>query len=285
MHRRHPRETGAKTGTTTTPERTAIPIADGVHGMSAPESSRARGVDRVIGIFRELHTARRPLTMRELIEATRAPRSSVYELVTILTEAGWLETAADGSVFFGREMHYYGADYAMHNDLISRAHQTILGLVRKYDETTQLCMLEGNKYTVVLSENSARPFNITSDIGVKVPIPWTATGRLLLSHLTDDDVHALIPDEDYVLDDGRHIGFDDFMRDVRDAAAQGYCCTEGLSMSFRLCMAAPVRDRTGLPIAALCFMTGRDTDPGKRAAMLDDLIASAKSLSQPSMRT
>jgi DNA-binding IclR family transcriptional regulator len=56
-------------------------------------------------------------------------------------------------------------------------------------------------------------------------------------------------------------------------------------MSFRLCMAAPVRDRTGLPIAALCFMTGRNTDPSQRAAMLDDLIASAKSLSQPSMRT
>ncbi|MEX3932103.1 IclR family transcriptional regulator [Paraburkholderia phymatum] len=253
--------------------------------MSASESSRARGVDRVIGIFRELHVARRPLTMRELIEATRAPRSSVYELVTILTEAGWLETAADGSVFFGREMHYYGADYAMHNDLITRAHQTILGLVRKYDETTQLCMLEGNKYTVVLSENSARPFNITSDIGVKVPIPWTATGRLLLGHLTEADVQALIPDEDYVLDDGRRIGFDDFMRDVRDAGARGYCCTEGLSMSFRLCMAAPVRDRTGLPIAALCFMTGRDTDSARRAAMLDDLIASAKALSQPSMRT
>jgi DNA-binding IclR family transcriptional regulator len=242
-------------------------------------------VDRVIGIFRELHVARRPLTMRELIEATRAPRSSVYELVTLLTEAGWLETAADGSVFFGRQMHYYGADYAMHNDLITRAHQTILGLVRKYDETAQLCMLEGNKYTVVLSENSARPFNITSDIGVKVPIPWTATGRLLLGQLTDADVRALIPDEDYVLDDGRRIGFDDFMQDVRDAAARGYCCTEGLSLSFRLCMAAPVRDRIGLPIAALCFMTGRDTDPAKRAAMLDDLIASAKALSQPSMRT
>ena len=252
--------------------------------MSAPESSRARGVDRVIGIFRELHTARRPLTMRELIEATRAPRSSVYELVTILTEAGWLETAADGSVFFGREMHYYGADYAMHNDLISRAHQTILGLVRKYDETAQLCMLEGNKYTVVLSENSSRPFNISSDIGVKVPIPWTASGRLLLAHLRADEIRSLIPDDDFVLDNGRRIDFDDFVHDVQRAAEQGYCCTEGLSHTFRLCMAAPIRDRTGLPVAALCFMTSRDTDPEKRATMLEDLIRSAKALSQPYVR-
>ncbi|MGA3247865.1 MAG: IclR family transcriptional regulator [Paraburkholderia sp.] len=252
--------------------------------MSAPESSRARGVDRVVGIFKQLHIARRPMTMRELIEATGAPRSSIYELVTILTEAGWLETSADGSVFFGREMHYYGADYAVHNDLISRAHQAILALVRNHDETAQLCMLEGNKYTVVLSENSSRPFNISSDIGVKVPIPWTATGRLLLAHLRADEIRALIPDEDFVLDNGRHVEFEDFLRDVERAAEQGYCCTEGLSHTFRYCMAAPIRDRTSLPVAALCFMTSRDTDPEKRARMLEDLIRSSKALSQPYVR-
>ncbi|MFC0397692.1 IclR family transcriptional regulator [Paraburkholderia rhizosphaerae] len=243
-------------------------------------SSRARGIDRVVTLLRQLHLARHPLTMRELIESTGAPRSSVYELVTILTEAGWLETRPDGSVFFGREMHYYGADYAVHNDLISRAHQTILALVKVHDETTQLCMLEGNKYTVVLSENSPRPFNISSDIGVKVPIPWTATGRLLLAHLSADEIRALIPAEDFVLDNGLRVEFADFFRDVERAAQQGYCCTEGLSQTFRCCMAAPIRDRSGSAVAALCFMTGRDTDVAKRAAMLDDLIRSAKALSQ-----
>jgi DNA-binding IclR family transcriptional regulator len=247
--------------------------------MGVIESSRARGVDRVIAMFRQLHLAQRPMTMRELIEATGAPRSSIYELVAILAEVGWLETSADGSVFFGREMHYYGSDYATHNDLISRAHQSILALVRTYDETTQLCMLEGNKYTVVLSENSARPFNISSDIGVRVPIPWTATGRLLLGHLNADEIRALIPDDDFILDNGVRVDFDEFMRDVQLARDQGYCCTEGLSNAFRLCMAAPVRDRAGLPVAALCFMTGRDTDPQRRQSMLDDLLQSARALS------
>jgi len=247
--------------------------------MAVKESSRARGVDRVIDIFRKLHQAQRPMTMRELIEATGSPRSSIYELVAILTEVGWLETSADGNVFFGREMHYYGSDYATHNDLISRAHQSILALVRKYDETTQLCMLEGNKYSVVLSENSARPFNISSDIGVRVPIPWTATGRLLLGHMSADAIRALIPADDFVLDNGVRIDFDEFMRDVQNAKALGYCCTEGLSNAFRLCMAAPVRDRAGIPIAALCFMTGRDTDPDRRQSMLEDLLQSAQALS------
>jgi DNA-binding IclR family transcriptional regulator len=246
--------------------------------MVAAETLRVRGVDRVVDIFKRLHLARRPMTMRELIAATGAPRSSVYELVTILAEAGCLETAADGSVFFGREMHYYGADYAMHNDLISRAHQAILGLVRTHDETAQLCLLEGNKYTVVLSENSTRPFNISSDIGVKVPIPWTATGRLLLADRSAEDIRALIPKEDFILDNGKRLAFDDFIADVERAAQQGYCCTEGLSGTFRYCMAAPLTDRENRPVAALCFMTGRDTSTEKRAHMLDDLIRAAKSL-------
>src|ERR1700761_9111710 len=187
--------------------------------MSAPESARARGVDRVVSILRQLHIARRPMTMRELIDATGTPRSSIYELVAILTDAGWLEATPDGQVFFGREMHYYGADYAVHNDLISKAHQLILALVRNHDETAQLCMLEGNKYTVVLSENSSRPFNISSDIGVKVPIPWTASGRLLLGHMNADAIRALIPADDFVLDNGVRIDFDQFMRDVQHAKA------------------------------------------------------------------
>jgi DNA-binding IclR family transcriptional regulator len=260
------------------------PAAEGAIETSAATPMRARGVDRVIDICQQLHLARRPLTMRELIDATGAPRSSVYELVAILTEAGWLETTPEGEVFFGRAMHYYGSDYAARNDLISRAHQAILALVRKHDETAQLCTLEGNKYTVVLSENSSRPFNISSEIGVKVPIPWTATGRLLLAHLNANEIRALIPAEDFVLDNGQRIAFEDFLRDVERAAQQGYCCTEGLSNTFRLCMAAPIRDWTGLPTAALCFMTSRDTPAEKRAAMLDDLISHAQRLSQPLTR-
>ena len=224
------------------------------------------------------------MSMRELIAATGAPRSTIYELVAILTEAGWLETAGDGSVYFGRAMHYFGSDYVAHNDLVSRAHQAILALVKKHDETVQLCMLEGNKYTVLLQEGSSRPFNISCEIGVKVPIPWTATGRLLLMHLNADEIRALIPDEDFALDNGQCIAFKDFIRDIERAGQDGYCCTEGLSNTYRLCMATPIRGREGNPVAALCFMTNRETSAQQRAAMLEDLMEHSRKLSQSPMR-
>ncbi len=67
--------------------------------MPDEKTSRARGVDRVIDIFRQLHIARQPMAMRDLIEATGAPRSSIYELVSLLSEAGLVELDAEGAVF------------------------------------------------------------------------------------------------------------------------------------------------------------------------------------------
>jgi DNA-binding IclR family transcriptional regulator len=137
---------------------------------------------------------------------------------------------------------------------------------------------------VVLSESSPRPFNISSDISVKVPIPWTASGRPLLAHLRAGEIRALIPDEDFILENDGHVEFYDLLRDVERAAEQGYCCTEGLSHTFHYCMAAPMHDHTGFAVAALCFMTSRNTDPKKHAMMLEDLIKSSKALSQPYAR-
>ncbi|MEY8713138.1 IclR family transcriptional regulator [Mangrovibacter phragmitis] len=248
--------------------------------MPDEKSSRARGVDRVIDIFRQLHIARQPMPVRSLIQATGAPRSSVYELVSLLSEAGLVEQDQDGNVFFGREMHYYGADYMAHNDLIRRAHQLMVELVAQHGETVQLCMLEGNKYTVVLSESSnAHPFKITSDIGVRVPIPWTATGRLLLSHWSDSAILDLIPEQDYRLAGGQVLDKQAFLDDVHRAGHQGYCLTEGLSESFTCCMAAPVCSRHGQAVAAVCFMVSRDTSPERRKMLLDELILAGQKLS------
>ena len=37
-------------------------------------------------------------------------------------------------------------------------------------------------------------FKITTDIGVEVPIPWTASGRLLLDHMSAGDILQFVPE-------------------------------------------------------------------------------------------
>ena len=246
---------------------------------SKPSTQRARGVERVITLCEQLHLNRAPMTPRELMEATNAPRSSIYELVSLLSEAGWLETTDNGRVFFGRAMHYFGLDYAGHNGLIKRARPVMKHLSTMYDETTQLCMLDGNKYTVMLNENGTRPFRISSEVGVKVPIPWTASGRVLLGNLAPEAMLSLVPSQDFVLPNGRDIDIDEFVDEVESARQRGFAITEGLVDSFACCMAVPIHDKDGQASATLCFTVGRDTEQERREELLRALLEAGETLS------
>ena len=245
---------------------------------AASSAKRARGVDRVIDLCTQLHRHKAPMTPRELVEATGAPRSSVYELVSILSEAGWLEVDRDGRIFFGRAMHLFGLDYARHNDLISRARGVLRQLAAEFNETSQFCMLEGNKYTVVLDDNGTRPFRISADTGVRIPIPWTASGRVLLGDMTLEAIDDFIPPEDFILPDGREIVREDFFTEIERAREQGYAITEGLADSFACCLAVPVLDQGGHAHATLCFTIGRDASDTRRNELLTALKTAARTL-------
>ena len=244
-----------------------------------PDTQRARGVHRLIDICRVLHEQRRPMSVRELVAATGAPRSSVYDLVTQLADADWLQADDAGNVFFGRALHYYGLDYADHDSLLRRARPLMRQLAARFNETCQLCALDGDKYTVLQNEHGTRPFSIRSEVGVKVPIPWTASGRVLLRHLDAASIRALIPATDFTLPGGNRIDIDAFLADVGHARSTGCAVTEGLVDNFACCMAAAICDAGGKAVATLCFTVGRDTPKSRRKQLLDALLAAGRSLS------
>ena len=152
-------------------------------------------------------------------------------------------------------------------------------LAETVGETAQFCILDGNKYLVVLNEVGRRMFRISSDVGVKVPIPWTASGRLLVDHLDPDGIRAFIPPEDFVLPDGRRIAFDDFIADIRRAHAAGFARTTALVDRFTVCLAAPIRAIDGRCTATICFVIPADTGDAREAEMAEILKTSAAKLS------
>ena len=158
--------------------------------------NRERGVQRVIQLLEFVHRFGSPIRIGELSRKLEAPRSSVYELVGMLVEAELLAQTATGEVFFGKRLHFYGLDFLRENDLLRRGRDEVDRLAHETGETSQLCILSGRQYTVVHVRQGSRPFRINSDIGTQIPLPWTASGRLFLSHLSPDEIRAFIAPED-----------------------------------------------------------------------------------------
>lgn len=250
-------------------------------GKPSEGATRARGIDRAIGLLECLHSARAPLRIGEIARRLKAPRSTTYEIVNRFLQAGILEAYGDdGKFFFGRAMHFYAADYLGTNILTRRAQEEVNRLAELANETTEFCMLHGNKYAVVHMRTGARMFRISSEIGVRVPIPWTASGRLLLDHLSRDQIRDFVPKADFVLPNGRRIDLDAFCAEIGQARQDGYCVTSGLVDGFTRCLAAPIRDPAGIAIATVCFVVPPDTSAAETSRLVGLLMQSGRSLSR-----
>ncbi|MDQ0391935.1 IclR family transcriptional regulator [Labrys monachus] len=241
---------------------------------------RERSIDRAIRLFECLHAARQPLAVAEIARRLKAPRSTIYDIVNRFTAAGILEVSdLDGRIYFGTTLYFYAADYLGANALLRRARDEVDRLAALTGETTEFGVLQGDKYAAVHRRPGTRLPGRDPEAGIRLPIPWTAAGRLLLASMTPDAIRDLIPPQDFVLPDGRRIDVDDFLADVARAAADGYCITSGLADNTAACLAVPIRDRRGAAVATLCFIVKADAAPVARMGLVEVLKNSARSLS------
>ncbi|MDX8490601.1 IclR family transcriptional regulator [Mesorhizobium sp. VK22B] len=245
-----------------------------------PANSREKGLNRVLHILEFLHATQRAIGIGELAKGLNAPRSTTYTLVRELVDAGLLEMAGDGNrVYFGKKLYLYGMAYMRGNDLLRRGRQEVDMLSRETGETSELCMLQSGRYTIVHSSPGTRPFRISSATGLQIPLPWTASGRLLLAGLERNRIEAMISEEDLVLPDGRKIELDDFIEDIGKARVTGYCVTSGLVDAYTKCLAAPVFSAPGKVEATMCLVVPIDTSEERTAELVALLRERAAKLS------
>ncbi|WP_292628572.1 IclR family transcriptional regulator C-terminal domain-containing protein, partial [Mesorhizobium sp.] len=81
---------------------------------------------------------------------------------------------------------------------------------------------------------------MSSATGLQIPLPWTASGRLLLAGFERAVIEDMVSEDDLVLPDGRRLLLDDFIADIATAGAAGYCVTSGLVDAYTKCLAAPI---------------------------------------------
>jgi DNA-binding IclR family transcriptional regulator len=242
-------------------------------------AQRERGVDRLVAILDFIHRQGRPVRIADLVEGLGAPRSSIYDLVRLATAAGLLESRGDGVVFFGSTLYFYGADFLREHDIFRRGREEVDRLAQETGEMCQFCVPHNGKFTVAHMRYGTRNFNISSGIGIEIPVPWTASGRLFCSGMSDADIMQRLAAEDFTLPNGLIIAPGDFIASVRLAERQGYFTASGLVDVYTHCIAAPVFDERGQVIASVCFIVLIDTPEERIAELRDTLVASGKALS------
>lgn len=226
---------------------------------AADAGSRTRGIDRAFEILECLHNSKKPLRPNEIAIAIGAPKSTTYDVVGLMLSRGILDRAdAEGRVFLGRRLYLFGLSHLTHFDVMRLASGFLDHLSEVTGQTAQFCVLDNRKYVVAQMKEGERHFRISSDVGEPVALPWTASGRVLVSHLSDAAILELIPAADFALPDGKRLSERAFLKEVAQARAEGFYSCDGTGGRFTHCFAAAVYDEQRRCVATLCLLTPRE---------------------------
>lgn len=165
--------------------------ADAATVRQEPRRSRTSGIDRALQILDHLQKQGRPATAYEIARAVGAPPSTIYVIVDELVEKEMLDRKEGGLLWLGPRLYHYGLTYARTLDLLAVAEHEMHELARASGETVQICGRDGDDMVVLAMEEGLGHFQVTSRVGTRTPLNWTASGRLLVGHLPDAERQAL----------------------------------------------------------------------------------------------
>ncbi|MDE1992470.1 MAG: IclR family transcriptional regulator [Rhizobiaceae bacterium] len=153
----------------------------------AARRSRVSGIDRALQVIDYLYETGAPCGVYAVAKAIGAPLSTVYVIVDDLVEKNLLSRNGDGTIWLGARLYHYGLAYARSLDFMSVATHEMHDLCRQAGETVQVCGRDGDHMLVLAMADGPSHFQVASRVGTRVPLNWTASGRLLVGHLPEDE--------------------------------------------------------------------------------------------------
>jgi len=212
------------------------------------------------------------------------PRSSVYHLLGVLTQRGFVHHLVEERRYgLGVAAYELGTAYQRQAPLQRLARGAIDRLVDATGQNAHLAVLHGRDVLYVIEQRApGRPLLVT-DVGVRLPAPLTATGLAMLAALPAPQLRALFPDRAALVErDGR--GFasvSELRRELASVRQRGYAVEDGLVTPGLNSVARAVLDHNGYPAAGVAVTyRGDAVDADATAALVEAVGAAAADLTR-----
>ena len=219
---------------------------------------------RILGL---LSAQRGPVAASTIAHALALPRSTVYRLLGVLEEHGF--------VLHFPEARRYGIGLAafelssgfMRQEPLTRLGRPILSaLVDRLGESAHLAVLHGRDVVYLIEERAPRRPHLVTDVGVRLPSHLTASGRALLAALPKSQLRALFPTSVSFVhrSESGPSTYAELSRLLDGVRERGFAAEDGDVTEGIASVAVAVRDHAGWPAAGIAVSFPRDAIPVDR---------------------
>ena len=230
---------------------------------SALDRHRIPAIDRMMDVLSLLERRPNGATIREMVEALRLPRTTVYRILNTLQHHDMVRRSDDGNLRLGPRLLTLAAralGNAEEYDLATLSMPHLQNLSEQTGEGSKVSVLDGDGVLVVAAVQGTRDYALTVVPGQRLPLHAGAASKVLLAFLAKSELQGL-------LDDRLAAYTSRTIRDPHRLAAelarirrQGYAHDKGEYAPSINAFAAPIPDRSGKVVAALSvpFLAGAD---------------------------
>ena len=243
---------------------------------NAPAASQALAVLRLLARHTE------PVPASAVARDLGLPRSSVYHLLSVLCEQGFVVHLADERRYgLGVAAFELGSAYTRQAPLQRLARQLLVHLVDATRYNAHLAVLHGRDVLYVIEERAPGRPPLVTDVGVRLPSQLTASGLAMLASLPPQQVRALFPSRDAFV--RRHGVGPTTLPGLRSLLSRvrrdGFALEDGTVTPGFASVAAPVLDHSGHPVAGIAVTyPAAEVTAGRRRALVNEVIHTAMDL-------
>lgn len=248
----------------------------------SPTRTQVKSAGRVLDLLEIIASRHSGLTFSELLAETGFPKSSLFELVTLLADRRHLKLDPISRRYtIAIKAWEVGQAFGQHRHLVDTARPVMGRVVGILNETTQLSVLDGLENVYLAKVDCTHPVRLQTDVGKRFPAHATGVGKVLLAALPSVELaerlrhHPLraltkntISSKEELLEELIHVQQRGFAVDNEEG-------TDGLR-----CVAVPIRGHQGVEAAMSASIPVFRADPPKMAAALRLLAEASQDISQ-----
>jgi DNA-binding IclR family transcriptional regulator len=160
------------------------------------ESKRVPALDKCFAILGLLADSSEPLGISNIARELALNKSTVFNTVHTLVDLKVLEFSRDNKLLFGTQLYLLGQAAGKKGELIRTVHPYLEQAAKESRFSAFLGIRQGLKAVIVDKVDAPVDMKVSSEIGMRLPLLAGASGKALLSQLSEHELRKIIDENE-----------------------------------------------------------------------------------------
>jgi IclR family acetate operon transcriptional repressor len=240
-------------------------------------SGQVRSLTRALSLLRHLAEAPNGMTLTEVSDAAGLPPSTTHRLLTTLEAERFVRPDPQAGVWrIGVAAFYVGAAFARSRDKLTLARPFLTRLMEMTGETANLFVESDGEVVCIGQIESRHAMRAITGVGGRVMMHASAAGKVLLAHMEPSRRNKILASQTLPAVTDMTITRRDAILDALEEVRQvGYAVDDEEHAIGLRCVASPLFDEMGQPVAAISISGPSARVPRERLELLGRMVAQA----------